>query len=241
MMAFEKAPVVEKTNLMLNAFQKHKVRYFLDLGGCWGVNGAYTFQSLLAFEIERAIIVDSDITSQVKQRGIAFPQLELIEGSFGNSEIVERVGNIDAVVMYDILLHQVKPNWDEVIELYSRCTNVFVIYNQMWTGSENTIRLFDLGFEEYAANTPYGSGNRYLNDRVKKLISSWDEIDPETGRKYQDQHSFWQWGIVLPDLIKAMWIRGFKLELMKDYGSFHGLEHFEDNGFVFVRSKQWFY
>ena len=203
-MAFEKTPVVEKTNLVLDAFQTHHVKSFLDLGGCWGVNGAYTFQSLLTFDIDRAFIVDADITALAEQRGSAFPQLELMRGSFGDTEIVKRVGNVDAIIMYDILLHQVQPNWDQIVELYAKSTDLFVIYNQMWTASDETIRLFDLGFEEYAANTPYGSGNRYLNDRVKDLISNWDEIDSNSGRKFQDQHSYWQWGIVLPDLVEVM-------------------------------------
>lgn len=240
-MAFQKSPLIEKTKLILDAFGRHGVRSFLDLGGCWGVSGAYTFQSLLAFDIERAVIIDADVTAQVKQRATAFPQLELMQGSFDSSDLIDRLGKVDAIIMYDILLHQVAPDWDELIALYAPHTNLFVIYNQMWTGSEHTLRLFDLGLEEYAANTPYGSGSSYLEGRMAELKARWDDIDPATGRKHQDQHNFWQWGIVVPDLMRVMWSHGFKAELMKDYGSFHGLKHFENNGFVFSRTNGFLY
>src|SRR3712207_8336532 len=46
-----------------------------------------------------------------------------------------QVQGVDAVFFFDVLLHQVRPHWDEVLNLYS-AAKVVVIYNQQWTGSK---------------------------------------------------------------------------------------------------------
>jgi hypothetical protein len=48
-----------------------------------------------------------------------------------------------------VLLHQVAPDWDTILDMYAKNVRALVIYNQQWTGPGNNVRLLDLGEEEY--------------------------------------------------------------------------------------------
>ncbi|MGK0260447.1 MAG: hypothetical protein ACI96M_003895 [Candidatus Azotimanducaceae bacterium] len=66
-----------------------------------------------------------------------------------------KVPSVDCIFLFDVLLHQVNPNWDTVLRRCAEKTDCFVIYNQQWIGSPITTRLLELGHDEYFASTPH--------------------------------------------------------------------------------------
>jgi hypothetical protein len=46
-------------------------------------------------------------------------RLKLIEGNFGESSIAEQIESVYVIFLFDVLLHQVSPDWDEILEMYS--------------------------------------------------------------------------------------------------------------------------
>src|SRR3989442_14746970 len=90
-----------KKRLIDHVFPRAEVRSFADLGGVWAVDAGYTFYALERYPIERAVLVDDDLTPAVTERARRHPELELIEHNFGEPEIPERVGAVDAVLLFD--------------------------------------------------------------------------------------------------------------------------------------------
>jgi hypothetical protein len=127
---------------------------FADLGGIWNVNGAYTFYTLREYGAKKAFIADTDFTAPALKEAKSWDNLKLIQGSFGEDSVAQQIGSVDAIFMFDVLLHQVKPDWNQVLETYAKRTSYFVIYNQQWVGSQGTLRLFDLGQKGYFENVP---------------------------------------------------------------------------------------
>ena len=70
---------------------------FADLGGVWGVDGAYTRYTLQRHGASRAVLVDTNFTDKVIQVAPSFPALTLVKGNFGDPATAERVGNVDAI------------------------------------------------------------------------------------------------------------------------------------------------
>lgn len=204
---------------------------FADLGGCWGVDGVYTFYALGAHPVQRAVLVDTDLTEPCKARAAGAPALSLLEGNFGQPEIAARVGEVDAIFMFDILLHQVKPDWDELLAMYASRTKYFVIFNQQWTGPGRKLRLLDLGRGEYFRNVPHSETEPLYAD----LFSRLDSIHPQHQRPWRDVHNIWQWGIADVDLTETLGALGFDLVYQKDCGRFGTLPNFANHAFVFRR------
>ena len=108
-------------------------RICADLGGVWGVEGAYTFYILENYSLHRAHLVDDVVTPAVEARARGFQQLRLHQGLFGDREIVDRLGGLDTLLLFDVLLHQAEPDWREVLELYAARTRRMLIFNpQYW-------------------------------------------------------------------------------------------------------------
>jgi hypothetical protein len=217
-----------KFGLIDRACDDYGVRSLAELGGCWGVDGDYLFRAVEHHEIDRAVEVDTHPTEGFKARAAARPQVELVQGNFGTPEAAERVGEVDAVVFFDVLLHQVNPDWDEVLAMYAPRTRTFVILNQQWTQGDKTIRLHDLGKEEYLENVPE-------REFHKSVIDKLDEIHPVHKRPWRDVHHIWQWGITDGDLEGKATELGFRRAFYEDVGRFPGLQNFRNRGFIFVR------
>ena len=132
-----------KLDLIDFAFENHGVRSFADLGGVWGVEGGYTFYALDKHKVDKAFLVDTHPTKVVLEKAKKYQQLEVLEGSFGDQSMVSQVAGVDAVFFFDVLLHQVSPDWDTILELYGRQTRCFIIYIQQWIGSGVTSRLLE--------------------------------------------------------------------------------------------------
>jgi hypothetical protein len=207
------------------------MRSIADLGGVWKINGAYTFYALDHYPVKNAIIVDTNLTPKVLKKSSKYPNLILINDNFGSETVLDKINSVDGVLMFDILLHQVKPDWNEILEMYSKISRVILIYNQQYIGAERSIRLLDLGQEEYIRLIPFARSNRLYQD----LFSKPDEIHPEYKRPWRDIHNVWQWGITNHDLYSVMDRLGFELKFHKNYGQFSNLNQFEDHAFIFVK------
>ena len=204
------------------------IRSFADLGGVWAVDGGYTFHALQGHRIDRAVLVDDHITPATEGRAESFSQLELVTGKFGEPEVVDRVGRVGAVFLFDVLLHQVSPDWDRILELYAPQTEVFGIVNPQWIHGAETVRLVDLGRTEYEASVPDLETHRSLFDRL-------DERHPDQERPWRDVHEVWQWGITDADLQAKMADLGFTTTHDEDDGEWNGLSRFRNRAFVFAR------
>lgn len=218
-----------KMELIDRAFDKYGVRSFADLGGVWRVEGGYSFYAASEHKAEHSYLVDTHPTERVRELSKKWP-VEIVQGSFGDPSVAEKVKGVDAVFLFDVLLHQVAPDWDDILRLYSS-TPVLVIYNQQWTGP-NTVRLLDLGEEEYYRNTPYNQDERRRSGLFRRL----DTPHPDHGgRLWRDVHHIWQWGITDLDLIRAATALGYKLEYFENYGRFQKLPQFENHGMIFTK------
>ncbi len=216
-------------------FQKLLLRSpasFIDLGGVWGVNGAYTFYTLGRYAISQAYLVDTNLHDLVKKQQEQYPQLQLISGNFGNADIVKTLQQVDAIFLFDILLHQVKPDWDEILEMYAPLTTCFVVYNQQFTASKTTVRLLDLGKEEYFKNVPFSQDEPLY----RALFENMYELHPEHQRIWKDIHNVWQWGITDNDLRAEMQALGFTEKYYKNCGQFGTLTNFQNHAFIFKKS-----
>ncbi len=210
---------------------QHEPRSFADLGGVWGVHGAYTFYTLDNYEIESSFLVDTDFTEKVINQSRKHSNLILINSNFGNSTVLGQIGKVDAIFLFDVLLHQVKPDWDEILELFTPVTNCFVVFNPQFINAEQTVRLLDLGVDDYFKNVPFKRDNPLYKDLFEKMY----DIHPQYNRIWRDIHNVWQWGITDRDLRGKMEELGFKLSYFMNCGRFGYLENFENHAFVFSK------
>ena len=206
-------------------------RSFADLGGVWNVDAAYTFYTLDTYNIESAFLVDTDLSDQVAVKRQKFNNLKVIRGNFGEESVSEQIGSVDAIFLFDVLLHQVKPDWNEILQVYSARTKYFVVFNQQWIKSKSTMRLLDLGCEEYFKNVPHDQDH----PTYKALFEKMYEIHPDHQRIWRDIHNVWQWGITDYDLLETIQSFGFTLQYYKNCGGLDSLDNFEDHAFVFQK------
>ena len=225
---------MDKKDVIDYAFTRCNVRpaTFADLGGVWGVNGAYTFYALEQYDVGRAYLVDTNFTDAVKNRAVNHPQLQTITGNFGDFDLINKsMPPVDAVFFFDVLLHQVKPDWNEVLAFYASKASLLVIYNQQFTLGTSTVRLFDLGPDGYFENVPHSRLEAPYNDLFEKLY----EMHPQHNRIWRDVHNVWQWGITDEDLLSTVDKLGFALRYYKNCGKFGTLNNFENHMFVFEK------
>lgn len=222
----------DKINLIDFLCQNNKIESFADLGGVWGVNGGYTFYGMDRYKIKTAFLVDTDITKEVLDKSKKYSGLTIINANFGDKKVIQKIGKVDAIILFDVLLHQVNPNWGELLEMYNLSTTYFVIYNQQYIASNKTIRLLDLGYEEYFKNVPHKKDYPLYREVFEKMY----EAHPQHNCIWRDIHNIWQWGIVDDDLLHKMNELGFTLQYYKNCGQFYDLKNFENHAFVFKKS-----
>jgi len=229
------SPRVNPDKLLLidHVCARFGIRSFADLGGVWGVNGAYSFYAMKQCAIERAYIIDLGRTPELLAEQQRHPGMEIITGHFGKPENADKIGHVDAVFMFDILLHQVSPDWDEVVKLYADKTEHFLIFNQQYAASDHTIRLIDLGEQGYFENVPH---TKESDVEYKDLFERMNEMHPvHRDRTYRDMPDVWQWGITDQDLIELLSSLGFIMMYFKNCGPFGQLKNMENHAFVFSR------
>lgn len=231
--------VPTKLALIEHAHQLTKFRSFADLGGVWRVNAGYSFHTLENYDLDLATIVDFRFTPEVIDRAKEFPNLNILKGNFGSPEVPLQLGQVDAILFFDVLLHQVTPDWDEMIEMYAPHTNCFIVYNQQLVNEDATRRLTDLSFEQYLDYAPYRDLIESDPERrrlLERLFLTPDEIHPVYQRPMKDIFEYWQWGITDADLTAKMKTFGFELVHFVNDGQFGHLKNCENHGFVFVKS-----
>lgn len=221
----------DKIDLIDFAFTSLKVRSFADLGGIWGVDGGYTFHTLDKHNVTAAVLVDTHPTDITNERSKNYPQLRFIKGNFGDERVIQAVGQVDAIFLFDVLLHQVAPDWDKILEAYAPQTRCLIIYNQQWINSNLTVRLLDLGEAEYFENTPHPSWESPYDNLFQKL----NEKHPDHDRTWRDVHHIWQWGITDANLQSKVEALGFHMQYYKNCGRFGNLKNFENHAFIFSK------
>ncbi|MYC11901.1 MAG: hypothetical protein F4X59_17495 [Holophagales bacterium] len=206
---FELPPLREKLDLLAAAHGATAFRSFADLGACWGVHGAYADHAvqLCGDRLKRAVIVDGVVTSLTRDRADA--RVEIVPALLGSEEALAAVGEVDALIMFDILVHQVDPDWDVFLRSWLRRTDVLVLWNHHWLAEPRSFRLIDRGFDWYAKNA-YGfgsplddSGDAHEDPMSLSALRCWFDRHGERdewGRLERDAHHYWQWGITLEDL-----------------------------------------
>ena len=219
----------DKLDLIDFTFTLQKALSFSDLGGVWGVEGGYTFYALEKYGPAKAVLVDTHPTELMLTQSKKYSQLRFIQGNFGNERIAQEVGQTDAVFLFDVLLHQVAPDWNEILEMYSHQTRCFVIFNQQWIGTNSIVRLLDLGENDYFQNVPHNKDEAPYNNLFQKL----DQKHPDHDRTWRDVHHIWQWGITDTDLQSKLESLGFQLQYYKNCGQIGNLKNFENHAFVF--------
>ena len=110
---------------------------------------------------------------------------------------MDEIGEVDAIMLFDVLQAWSDPDWDQVLELYAPATSCFVIANPQWEGAGATIRLIDLGREKYLEAVPPWAAHLELFDR----LDAWDVA---AERREGDAIEVWQWGITDADLRAKM-------------------------------------
>ena len=211
------------------AADRLNARTFADLGAVWAVQAGYAFALAARPGTENVAVVDDDITPEVRRRAASRPNITLIEGNFGDPAVADQIGDTDATVMFDVLLHQVAPDWDAVLAMYAPRTRCFVLAGPWYTAARRTVRLLDLGEAEYVASVPVQEINDGLFDRL-------DETHPRRDRPWRDVHDIWQWGITDDDLRARMDELGFALAHFEDAGPWRDLTRFNDRAYVFART-----
>lgn len=202
-------------------------RSLADLGAVWAVEAGYGLYAYDRYGLDRLLIVDENFTPSVTRRAEHAPNIRLIEGNFGRTEVRDRVGQVSAVVLFDVLLHQVDPDWTDILSMYSEQTEAFVLAGP-WYNGPTTIRLTDLPRDEYAALVPDLPVHDHAYERL-------DEINDARGRPWRDVHDIWQWGITEHDLRRHLNDLGFGLIYYENLGAWQGLASFDSCSLVFAR------
>jgi len=212
-----------------------KPKSFADLGGIWRVDGAYTFYAIQEYEIEKAYLIDTNFSDKFIKKSSNVSNLTTINNNFGNDDVIKKLGEVDAIFLFDVLLHQVNPNWDDILKMYSEKTNYFVISNPQWVSLGNTVRLLDLGKEEYFKNVPHTPDH----PTYKLLFEKMYEVNEEHNRIWRDVHNVWQWGITDNNLIECLETLGFNQKFYKNCGRTGDLSNFENHSFIFKKTRNY--
>jgi len=222
----------EKFDLIKNVFNDYlpEDSTFADLGGVWKVNAAYTIYTLKNFNIRKGYIVDTDFNEKTDHVLSGYDNLIKVKANFSSDEIISQIDAVDVIYLFDVLLHQVAPNWDDVLEKYSKISKCFAIYNQQYNKSQNTIRLTDLSLEEYKQIAPQREDGLY-----DFIYNNKNKINSKYEKPWKDVHNIWQWGITDNDLRSKMKSLGFTEKYYKNCGQFSNLEFFENHAFIFLR------
>ena len=205
---------------------------FADLGGVWKVNGAYSEYALKEHSLNRGFLVDTDFPSGLRERLSRDPRLQLINSDFTDPDLVSRIGKVDVVFLFDVLLHQANPSWDAVLSIYAGVAPCLAIYNQQYVLGDTSVRLTALPLKEYLAVAPRGREEVY-----KYVYAHGDEIHPTYRKPWRDIHNIFQWGISDQDLRAKMRHLGFRELFFRNCGRFSNLAAFENHAFIFVRDS----
>jgi len=199
----------------------------------WKVNGGYSVYCADR-GAEQVVLVDLSLTPDFLNEQSKRRNLSYLKRNFALRETAREVNGVDCVMLFDVLLHQVKPDWNEVLANYARQTKIFLIFNQQFSGA-HTVRLLDQGREWYLQHVPHTPDDM---EAYRDLLEKTNEPDPRyhDGRTYRDMLGVWQWGITDFDLKETMRELGFHVGYEQDCGWWNPkLEQIKNKAFVFEK------
>lgn len=221
-----------KLDLLCLANDLYTPSSLCDIGGVWGVDGGYGVYAKTVLGIEEVRIIDSHWTDTAKQfcndSGIK------IVDSFIDSYLHEdRLGNIDCVCLFHFLLHQVSPDWREILRKLSSSVKIVLINNPQWIHGKAGFRLTELPSKEYFSLVPHSENEQNYQD----LYTAPLDIDAFHKKPRRDLHHFWQWAITNNDLITWMNSLNYDLRYIRPSTVWSHNNHFQDYGFIFYNTK----
>jgi hypothetical protein len=223
-----------KMDVIDYAFTHLKINRVAELGCVWGVDGAYGQYIHDKYNLQEVVMVDAiwneNALAFCKER----KNITVMDGLFTEWDMPAKVGKVDAVIFFDILLHMVSPNWDEVLKMYAKHTDSFLVVNPQFLGSPTTVRLLDLGEEAYFSHIPHAPDYPIY----KKVFENPYEMDKKQKKPLRDAFYIWQWGITNHDLIDKMEQLGFEpIFLQGDHLRYGKSKKFVNYGFIFQRKN----
>lgn len=225
-------PYVRQDKLdLIDHSLRRGVETFADLGGAWGVEGYYTYYTLTHGHIHGAFLVDLYHPPGVQALEREHDVLEFVHGDFTLPETLARFPKVDAIYLFDVLLHQAAPDWDEVLRRVEKKADRLVIFNPNWVG-DRSIRLTELPEDEYCKVTPH-----YKGDPLSAPTYENPGASSRTGRPNRDSLAPFQWGITDDDLRAVMDFLGFSEVHYSNGGQWLDYPSFRSSGFIFERSK----
>jgi hypothetical protein len=228
------APPRGKLKAIDHAIEKLRIESFASL--TMGPTGdQYAFYAIDKPTVRRGALVElrarraHDHLLTAIEQAAEHPDMRVLERNFSDPRAVDEIGKVDAILLFDVLLRMVDPDWDRVLELYAPATSCFVIANPQWEGGEATVRLIDLGRERFLKVMPPRKQHREVYDR----LDEWNALEQ---RPHRDTPRIWQWGITDADLEAKMGELGFHMDREWRLNSPPGSEGFITKAFVFSRS-----
>jgi hypothetical protein len=200
-----------------------------------GVLGEWAFYAIDKPTVQHGALVDArarraraHLLSAV-ELAAEYPGMRVLDRAFADQSTVSEIGEVDAILMFDVLHHMVDPDWDQLLDLYAPVTSTFVIANPQWERSETTVRLIDLGREQFLDAVPPTESHTELFDRL-------DDLHKGQQRLFRDGTHVWQWGITDADLKAKLGELGFSVQHEWELGRLPQAEGFVNKVFVFSRS-----
>jgi hypothetical protein len=191
------------------------VRSFADLGGAWcDFSGGYSFYIMDKHRVPRGFLADGHSTEDLVKDLNRYPTLRFIQDNFAKSAVAERIGDVDVTFLFDVLYVQPDPGWEALLELYAPRTKCMLISNVHFPRLEQSVRLMDLGEEEYFKYVPATKDS----GGYKNLFERLDEVHPTYACKHRDCHHYWQWGMTDRDLVEKMTQLGFRMHYARTIG-----------------------
>lgn len=237
------APDGEITPAPLPAGKARAIDYVVDELGVesfasletGSAHGQYAFYAIEKAGVQRGTLVDVSarqpgaLLLSTLDRAAEHPGMRVLDGAFADARTLTEIGEVDAVLLFDVLLRLVEPDWDRTLELYAPITSSFVIANPQWEGDGETTRLIELGREKFLEAVPPWGPHLELFDRLHEWHSSQQ-------RPYRDTTDVWQWGITNSDLETKMAELGFSLARQWDLHPVPGATGFTNKALTFTRS-----
>jgi Glycosyltransferase like family len=206
----------------------------LEIGQAYG---QYAFYAIDKPTVRSGVLVDAgsshppDRLLSAIELAAERPGMSVLDGSFADPGKLREIGNVDAILLFDVLLRMVEPDWDEALRSLAPIASCFVIANPQWERGEATIRLVDLGREKYLEAVPPWDSHSALFDHPDEWLSAQQ-------RRYRDGDHVWQWGITNAALEATMSELGFSKERDWSLNRPPDTAGFVNRTFVFKRSPR---
>jgi hypothetical protein len=197
------------------ACQMMRVQSFADLGGAWcEYEGGYSFYTMEKHRVSTGVLVDGYSTEKLVEDVQRHVGLRFLHDDFNKPEVAAQVGDVDVVFLFDVLYVQANPGWEQLLEMYAPRTRCMLISNVHFPLLPHTVRLLDLGKDEYFKYVPATKDS----GGYKHLFEKLDEIHPQYRVRYRDCHHYWQWAMTDHDLLDKMTRLGFRLHYLRTAG-----------------------